>query len=526
MKTAPILLIICIAVCGCGKPEEASNEIEGRQRSGEAAGRARAGNDLSTASIEAECRKLKARSAEGLSVDERRQLLDHLKRLARTEPSKAYELLATYHDMNDTEIATAFLTDVMKNHGQSVVVDLLREMKHLMTDQNENRFMVALFDALGAEPLLEAGTVEFLKEFGKRDIAAGPLTSLLRMRARRSGAHEIVKLVEELGLRSEIKDRTLVSLGGMLLKQDPSEALIMLSEVKDVDRASVAYQNLFENWFAADSLAATSAFLKLPWKEKASVLGNPLVMNKVLQSGGAEAVWGALDEMPLTRSGFDQVAKMLEVLAPKDPERALRKIEEYAGLSGADQLVVRTFSELGRVDADSALKHLSNLDEGVREQAITGLLIGSVRNGIDVSVAWVSGQNLPLSAGNIAAFAEAISAQDPEKAWQLIQSPNFAVGAHSPVRSEILSVISKDWTSRDVVGAAQWVMNLSEIDSKAAVVPLIASWTDSAPAEASQWLLSLPQGPGREAGARELIRQIKPVDAEMANRWKKWVESQ
>jgi hypothetical protein len=64
-------------------------------------------------------------------------------------------------------------------------------------------------------------------------------------------------------------------------------------------------------------------------------------------------------------------------------------------------------------------------------------------------------------------------------------------------------------------------MNMSSYDKSDAFSGLMNLWLKRDPIAASEWLSKQPAGPARDAGAQEIINQIKDTDPETAEQWRK-----
>ena len=84
--------------------------------------------------------------------------------------------------------------------------------------------------------------------------------------------------------------------------------------------------------------------------------------------------------------------------------------------------------------------------------------------------------------------------------------------------SDALSSVALLWGAQDPLSAAAWTLKHVE-EAPEIVAPLISKWAESDPMAASQWLVTLPAGAARDAGAILLLPQLLETDAEAAAAW-------
>jgi hypothetical protein len=88
-------------------------------------------------------------------------------------------------------------------------------------------------------------------------------------------------------------------------------------------------------------------------------------------------------------------------------------------------------------------------------------------------------------------------------------------------RNEMINHTVQNWAKQDREAAQQWVEKLPPADQPKGIQGLVASWMKTDPIAASDWLSKQAAGPARDAGAQEIINQIKDTDPEMAEQWRK-----
>ncbi len=308
-----------------------------------------------------------------------------------------------------------------------------------------------------------------------------------------------------------------------LLELPPREALARLREqsaTAPADSIETLTTQLFENWAKNDADSAWS---------KAVTLGGPReVQARILKTIIAAAV--QKDMATATR---------LISLVPDGLDRKPIEAAYISALVNASQGVVAQNYVLSMPEGSARVELLITLsdvltrpDSGAAERLFANLTASDLRDPSRFSFLfnrWLIASperateallsHLPT---NSEITPEQLKRYDEIVSGFTYHDQTLAAGLierlPEPIRNQGRLHLAERWTQTDPKAAASWALTLP--DSKDAVLEKIAvNWTRAGSQGVTQWLDSLPSGPGRSAAVEGFAKSIISVKADDALAW-------
>jgi hypothetical protein len=518
MRSAVYPLLSIFILAGACREKDVSRHIPDVEKVDSAHGERESGPNLDPESVTQDCKSLLARKGH-LSVSERKRQIEVLAEACGNNPSHVFQTLRELSDTDDIEVTKSVLRKLMEGMGQEAVVTQMLDLADVTENKPSNRLMVAAIEALASSPELTTQTISLLKKFVEKTGQAGALASLVRMRGRAFGPDEAMRIFGLMDLKGKTRDETVLGISSLLLESNPAEALKLAVGVSQADGSGVL-QQLFEGWFEKDPTAATNGFASLGWKQIASCCKNPLVVNKILDSGGEEILRMSLEKMPMTESGLAEAGPLLNVLAKRDLNKTMEFIRDLPASPGAQGLVEQVFTSLSAQNPDMAMQQASTMSGDMKASALKGAIHSLAVKNFDAAIEFAENSESSSKAGFYREIGRAMVTTDPEKAVRMLGDSKISGIVGADFRSEMLDHTVRVWAKNDLAAARSWVEDLPDTDLPKGVQGLMNPWMKSDPIAASDWLAKLPAGSARDAGARVIIEQIKNTDPQMAEQWR------
>lgn len=259
------------------------------------------------------------------------------------------------------------------------------------------------------------------------------------------------------GLKGEDRMKALQSIVYGFSKEDPDEAVKLMSELPAARNGEWAWRNIAESKALIDPASALTWAAGLD-SEQARVTSLRAIIDN-WASHSPEKAAAALSTLSDPNQRFEATATVASSWAGRSPEEA----ERWASsLSGDD-----------RVTALTAVWKTSALDDPERAASSLSTVTGN-------SVSEAASDKIAASAASIAST----------------------------------------WTGENPPGAAAWALSLPEGKLREEAMGSVAStWARYDPEAASSWINSLPHNNSRDVAISKLVTQISSSDPESAFKW-------
>jgi hypothetical protein len=313
------------------------------------------------------------------------------------------------------------------------------------------------------------------------------------------------------GLTSHERKGVIGAMAVKLVEVNPSEAIALMNREK-VPSGDVMWYSVYWSWSNSDPSGfaeAASALSDGPMRHQAlSTAAHALARHNPEEA----LAWAR--SLPRASDSLMATGRVLEEMANRDPEAALRAVEQQPARDRRNlyQGIVDNFM---MADPEKGTQWIASLtDKGLQQS-----LIASVSNGY---TAWTRAEDVLklvdlLPAGkarreSIANMAGNLAYRDPEKALSWLETLNpddrqaaaeRMVGSFGwsdpekaaslaanlmPTKNAIegISDLARGWATRDPAAALKWAAGLeTEVMRKDASARVLQTWADSAPDKAA-----------------------------------------
>ena len=176
------------------------------------------------------------------------------------------------------------------------------------------------------------------------------------------------------------------------------------------------------------------------------------------------------------------------------------------------------FGNWANADPNAAASYLETIPTGNLHTTLATALASSWASS-DAPAAMEWARSLPPDGGQEAAVGSVVTAnarQDPQGSWQ------FAMTSMTgPLQQQTLDSVIRTWAAADAASAAPVLMSAIETNPQlsSAIGTVAQQWVRQDEHAASQWIAQLPPGPGRDAGAVQLVSVAMHTDPATAFNW-------
>ena len=341
-------------------------------------------------------------------------------------------------------------------------------------------------------------------------------------------AKEIVVRGSWNGLGDEAQQKRTIEIMSRMISLDSTQLKFLIAEIRAAkDLTDQTRQNTIS--FALKTLCNDhpQAVLALVG-ESPDLLKDPSGMNgfiipSSLANWAKEAPLAALEWVQKNGEKFPDVITdqtkigMLADTAPNDPKLALKLIGDFKikdVLHALSQIASSTRTPVERTTTLAALRdYLTAMpDEKARKEAadrsVGGLARGLAEEGFTSASRWIAGANLtPTEFENIADDLNYPTRSNETGQWiDWIGEKLPAVKSEAKIRE-----IMGEWTQLDYQAAGKWLASTPASPTKNTAVRSYAETVSKYdPATATQWAMTLPPGPERDATLKH-IRDRSPA---------------
>lgn len=305
-----------------------------------------------------------------------------------------------------------------------------------------------------------------------------------------------------------------------IARTNPREGMALVAAHLKGSQAAECYQSICQSYLTKNPQQIKEYLDNLPKAFLPQVLMKQDLIGRILTTD-SDLAHTMLEHVPLTSSNSPIIANIITSLAKLDQSKALTLLQTLPPSSQKEQLTRNLFETLARSDAESAVKSVATIPKEEQSQAMRA--IAKVLTTTDFQKALdLAGQvSTPMQQDVYREIARASAFQSPQQAVAMINDKSLSEKLGTDFRSEMINHTVQNWAKQNLEEAQQWVEKLPATDQPKGVQGLVASWMKSDPIAASEWLSKQAAGPARDAGAQEIINQVKDTDPEMAEQWRK-----
>jgi hypothetical protein len=188
------------------------------------------------------------------------------------------------------------------------------------------------------------------------------------------------------------------------------------------------------------------------------------------------------------------------------------------------ELHQKVYQNIANRDVDLAINLISKIsDSDNKNSAMKGLVSAISTKNLDraFSLSLQSTNTQEVKSNLYKLISRDNALNNPKQAVAILERVDFNQYVDTNFRNEMINHTVQNWAKQSLEEAQQWVEKLPATDQPKGVQGLVATWMKSDPIAASDWLSKQSAGPARDAGAQEIINQIKDTDPEMAEQWRK-----
>jgi hypothetical protein len=511
----PFILTICTLHCGC-KKESGASDLGSSDASGLKTSSNSERKSLIKKSVaDKNHNKLdihRVAAKKDLTTEDFAIIEKELLALAETDPRQVLDFLSKdFPDLCAYDFAGKCLKDALANISHDDISLWLAEQSN---DSYVIGFALDILTKSGENDLIE-NLLNSYKSSGN----LGLLHSLFASLARKDPQLALLSLDQSSLSRAQKNEiNSQVAMG--LSLSDPEAALAILHRSgQKVDPG--AYAIIIASWVNADPVGALEHISKLNSADVAMLLNNPSSKGFLLRKDNLSAVMHLLEERPLTNELIPAHKQVINELAKHDADQALQALLRVNSSSYKNNLIKDVIATIAKTNLNDALSFVSKLSPDEKYQGMRGIASSLAVEDFDAAIKLAENEVDVTSRDMFREIARTSVGNDPLNAVKMIENVNFSAKMGAEFRSEMINHTVQSWAKQNREEAQQWVEKLPATDQQKGVQGLVATWMKTDPVAASEWLSQQPAGPARDAGAQEIINQIKDTDPEMAEQWRK-----
>ena len=254
---------------------------------------------------------------------------------------------------------------------------------------------------------------------------------------------------------------------------------------------------------------------------KLAALGTGNLMDLVAQKDPQKAI-ALVAELPLTTATQGAYWKTAQALAKNHPDQATAWLNQLADVPAKTEIARVMFrTMLFEHEATTAMAQVELLSGSAQQAARRSVVAELAKSDFDQALTIAKSVSETQQQDVFREIARSSAYENPQNAVSMINDATLSEKLGEQFRNEMINHTVQNWAKQDREAAQQWVEKLPASDQPKGVQGLVATWMKTDPIAASEWLSQQPAGPARDAGAQEIINQIKDTDPEMAEQWRK-----
>jgi hypothetical protein len=486
-------------------------------------------DDLSsdTASSEDRLRELKS-AIHGFTAETNLAARDYeryngrLLELAERFPDEACRLLASGSIERAYKSKVSMFSAMLANPDKMKTIPLLEELeKARNTNPDGRETAAALSEALGKvrnDPAF-AGVIKSL--FVGED--AGTNISYYFKEAGKLRGVGLADNLSALGLSGRDQDAAVFAIALSVAGQDQHAALDLLDRL-DAGFAGSAYGEIMLQLLDRDPASAKQMLLDLDDVKLRGAIKHPYLLQALVKSENIGLLENVLQRFVITKDSASTFETLINGMAALDRPQAARILDQLPESSSRSALIQDLWRGTNVTTLEEAVSAMSNLPEASTVDGTRGILKSLAASDQEAAFQLIGKSPRSMQSRLVADVIDQSVASSPANAASVFNKEIKSGRLEPSDASEVAWRISFASANHNIEQARKWTRNLPSAYQPGAYKGLMESWGKSDPVGASEWLATIPAGPGRDAGARALVSEIESTDAQMAAKWKETYE--
>jgi hypothetical protein len=252
-----------------------------------------------------------------------------------------------------------------------------------------------------------------------------------------------------------------------------------------------------------------------------TLLNDQSTMAELLKTENLTSFQKILEKLPITEANLKHHTNFCIALTMKDTEKGFMYVESLPEGPSKVKISSAVLSKYYSVEPEKALSKLTELHGHAQEIAAREISKNIALEYPSKALEAINNNPALQKTDCYREVARTLALSNPINAIQMIEDGKLSEKIGADFRNEMINHTVQNWVKQDREAAQQWVEKLPAADQSKGNQGLVAAWMKTDPIAASEWLSQQPAGPARDAGAQEIIKQIKDTDPEMAEQWRK-----
>ncbi len=226
-----------------------------------------------------------------------------------------------------------------------------------------------------------------------------------------------------------------------------------------------------------------------------------------------------LSNLPLTEANSTIYLRAFESLANTDKNSAYDLLSAMPKSAITGKFVDAMFSKMAETDISLTTAEVAKLPKDQQKYAIAAVAKQQAKVNLDQAIQYIESNLADDKQKTYREISRTAALYNSGNALKIIENRSLTDKIGADFRQDMINHTVQNWAKQDRDAAKNWVENLPAEDQAKGTQGLVATWMKTDPIAASDWLSKQPAGLARDAGARELIKQIKDTDPAMAKQW-------
>jgi|694.fasta_scaffold80334_2 hypothetical protein len=303
--------------------------------------------------------------------------------------------------------------------------------------------------------------------------------------------------------------------------EDPAAAIAMLKSRPKQNTDPGVYAMIVGHWVNSDSGAAFDHIKKSNPDDLVTLLMNPISKGFMMKKDNLKIILDIFEGHALTSDVMPAHKQVMVELSRYNPDQALDSLTKISSSPYKNSLIKDVISTLAKSNPTDALSFVRQLSADEQYFGMRGIAVAMATDSFDAAIKLSDSEPEATSREMLREIARVSVNASSQNSLKIIENPQLSDKIGKDFRSDLINYTVQNWAKKDREAAQQWVEKLPATDLPKGTQGLVAAWMKSDPIAASEWLSQQPAGPARDAGAQEIINQIKDTDPETAEQWRK-----
>jgi hypothetical protein len=332
---------------------------------------------------------------------------------------------------------------------------------------------------------------------------------------------QAIDILDQSNLSQNQKNELNGQIALTISHDDPESAIVMLKSRPKQNTDPGVYAMIVAHWVNSDSDAAFDHIRKSNPDDLVMLLMNPISKGFMMKRENLKNILDILEVHALTSDVIPAHRQVIVELSRNNAAQALDSLTKINSSPYKNNLIKDVISTIAKTNLNEALSFVGKLSADEKHQGMRGIAATLAVEDFDAAIKLAGTEVDITSRDMLREIARVSVGYNSQNAVTMIENDDISAKVGTDFRNEIIKHTVQNWAKQDREAAQQWVEKLPVADQSKGVQGLVASWMKTDPIAASEWLSQQPAGPARDAGAQEIINQIKDTDPEMAEQWRK-----